>query len=198
MEMVLIAVGGYLLGSLSSAIIVCKLAGLPDPRSAGSHNPGATNVLRLGGKGAAAATLAGDLIKGVLPVVVAQALGASLLVQATVLLLAFLGHLYPLFFRFQGGKGVATAFGGFIALSPTLALLLIITWLLVAFITRYSSLAALISAALSPLYSWLLFSEPSVSGVNLLVTLLLIWRHRANISRLIEGSEGRIGNKKIS
>ncbi|MDP7360570.1 MAG: glycerol-3-phosphate acyltransferase, partial [Pseudomonadales bacterium] len=122
MEILLVAVGAYLLGSLSSAIMVCKLAGLPDPRSAGSNNPGATNVLRLGGKGAAAATLAGDVIKGVLPVVLAQALGADLLMQITVLLLAFLGHLFPLFFRFQGGKGVATAFGGFIAFSPLLAL----------------------------------------------------------------------------
>ncbi|HJL65422.1 MAG: glycerol-3-phosphate 1-O-acyltransferase PlsY [Arenicellales bacterium] len=193
MEMLLVAVGAYLLGSLSSAIMVCKLAGLPDPRRAGSNNPGATNVLRLGGKGTAAATLAGDVIKGVLPVVLAKALGADLLMQITVLLLAFLGHLFPLFFRFQGGKGVATTFGGFIAFSPLLALWLMITWLLVALVTRYSSLAALVSAALSPLYGWFLFADPSVFGVNLLIVLLLIWRHRTNISRLIDGSEGRIG-----
>ncbi len=142
----------YLLGSLSSAIIVCRLAGLPDPRSDGSGNPGATNVLRLGGKKPAIVTLAGDMLKGLLPVLLGHALGLAPVLLALVGLAAFLGHLYPVFFRFQGGKGVATALGVLLGLDWVVGLATVATWLAVAFLTRYSSLSALIATGLAPVW----------------------------------------------
>lgn len=186
---------GYLLGSLSAAIITCRLMGLPDPRSDGSGNPGATNVLRLGGKKAAAATLIGDLLKGLLPVAAAQAVGAPEVVVAATALAAFLGHLYPVFFRFGGGKGVATAFGALIALMPLLAGAVLATWLLVAAVARLSSLAALVAAVLAPTYSWLLGATPGTTLLLSVLALFLVWRHRGNIRNIAAGTEPRIGRK---
>jgi glycerol-3-phosphate acyltransferase PlsY len=185
----------YLLGSVSSAIIVCRLAGLPDPRQGGSGNPGATNVLRLGGKKLAAVTLAGDLLKGLLPVLLGHALGLAPVQLALVGLAAFFGHLYPLFFRFQGGKGVATAFGVLVGLDWVVGLATVVTWLVVAFLSRYSSLSALVATALAPAWvDWRFGSlEPALAcGV---MTVLLIWRHQANIRRLCAGEEPKIGQK---
>jgi glycerol-3-phosphate acyltransferase PlsY len=183
----------YLLGSLSSAIIVCRLAGLPDPRSGGSGNPGATNVLRLGGKKLAAVTLAGDLLKGLLPVLVAKLLGASPVLLAGIACAAFLGHLYPLFFGFRGGKGVATALGVLLGFDWAVGLATVTAWLLVAALFRYSSLAALVALALAPLFVAWRFALLEPTLLFAAMTLLLFWRHRDNIRRLLDGTEGRIG-----
>lgn len=185
----------YLLGSLSTAVIVSKLAGLPDPREQGSKNPGATNVLRLGGKKAAIITLLGDALKGLVPVVIADALSASPDILAAVGLAAFLGHLYPVFFGFKGGKGVATALGVLSGFSVWVGLAVLATWLLMAFLFRISSLAALTAATLAPLYVWLLRESPVLSGAALAMALLLISRHRGNIERLLRGEESRVGQK---
>ena len=189
----LLTVAAYLVGSLSAAIIVCKLLGLPDPRTQGSRNPGATNVLRFGGKKAAAIVLIGDSVKGLLPVLVAQWLRVDDNVLAAVGLAAFLGHLYPLFFGFHGGKGVATAFGVLLGIAWPVALAAVATWLLVAKIFRISSLAALIAALLAPLFLWLDQASQPVLIMSWVMSLLLLWRHRGNIQRLITGEEGRIG-----
>jgi len=189
----LLTVAAYLVGSLSAAIIVCKLLGLPDPRTQGSRNPGATNVLRFGGKKAAAIVLVGDSVKGLLPVLVAQWLRVDDNVLAAVGLAAFLGHLYPLFFGFHGGKGVATAFGVLLGIAWPVALAAVATWLLVAKIFRISSLAALIAALLAPLFLWLDQASQPVLIMSWVMSLLLLWRHRGNIQRLITGEEGRIG-----
>ena len=186
---------GYLLGSLSTAILVCRVLGLPDPRTQGSKNPGATNVLRLGGKKAAAITLFGDLLKGLLPVVLATLAGASESGLAGVALAAFFGHLFPVFFGFQGGKGVATAFGVILGLSPWVALAVLATWLLAAVTVRISSASALSAAILSPVYLWW-FDLPGVYVIAVLIMVVfLIWRHSANIGRLLAGTEKRIGSK---
>lgn len=182
----------YLLGSISSAIIVCRLMGLPDPREQGSGNPGATNVMRLGGKKAAAITLFGDILKGLLPVLLAQLISTDLSVAASAGLGAFLGHLYPVFFAFRGGKGVATAFGALLGLTPLAALAALLTWLLIARVFRLSSLAALIAALLTPVYMWLLHAETMVLAIAAAMIFFLIWRHRSNIQRLLRGSESRI------
>ncbi|MDX1654631.1 MAG: glycerol-3-phosphate 1-O-acyltransferase PlsY [Candidatus Competibacteraceae bacterium] len=194
LDLVLIVLG-YLAGSLSTAIITCRLLGLPDPRSQGSGNPGATNVLRFGGKKAAVITLFGDFLKGLVPVVLALGLGASTTGVALTALAAFLGHLYPLFFAFQGGKGVATALGVMLGLSPLLALTALLTWLVVAYGLKISSLAALTAAVLSPLYGWLLGLPGAYMLALLAMMVLLLWRHRDNIQRLRQGTEGKIGSK---
>ncbi|HHH48155.1 MAG TPA: glycerol-3-phosphate 1-O-acyltransferase [Gammaproteobacteria bacterium] len=181
--------GAYLAGSLSAAIITCRLMGLPDPRTQGSGNPGATNVMRVGGKKPAAITLAGDAVKGLLPVLLAQALGVSNMVLALTALAAFLGHLYPLFFGFKGGKGVATAFGALIGLAWPVALGLLAVWLLMARVFHISSLAALTAAALSPLLMWWLRPQPELIAVSVVISVMLIWRHRQNIRQLLDGSE---------
>lgn len=185
-------IAAYLLGSLSAAIITCKLMGLPDPRTQGSNNPGATNVLRVGGKKAAAITLFGDAIKGVIPVAAAQFFTTSPLILALVALAAFLGHLYPVFFGFRGGKGVATAFGAFVALAWPVGLALLSTWLIVAKVFKISSLSALVAASLSPLYMWLLAPEKEFMIVSIVIAVLLIWRHRSNIRNLLSGTETKI------
>ena len=186
---------GYLLGSVSTAIIVCRALGLPDPRTEGSRNPGATNVLRLGGKTAAAVTLLGDLLKGLLPVLAAQVAGVSEWGLAGTALAAFLGHLYPAFFGFEGGKGVATAFGAVLGLSAWVATAALATWLLMAAIVRISSLSALTAAVLTPLYIWW-FKLPQVYALAVLIMVaLLIWRHRSNIQNLLAGTEDRMGDK---
>jgi glycerol-3-phosphate acyltransferase PlsY len=185
----------YLLGSLSAAIITCKLMGLPDPRTMGSRNPGATNVLRTGNKKAAAVTLFGDFLKGLLPVLLGLALKMEPQTLALIALAAFLGHLYPVFFGFKGGKGVATALGVILGLAWQVALAAVITWVIMAKVFKISSLSALIAAVLTPLYCWLLAPQAEYIQLLLLISVLLIWRHRSNIKNLISGSEGKIGNK---
>ena len=184
----------YLFGSLSSAIITCKLMGLPDPRTQGSRNPGATNVLRIGGKKAAIFTLLGDVLKGVIPVLLAKWYGLPLSGLALVALAAFLGHLYPIFFRFDGGKGVATAAGCITALAWPVGLTLLATWLLVAIFFRYSSFSSLVAAILAPFYTWY-FTNPVYTYVVILISVLLIYRHRTNIRHLMMGKESKIGKK---
>ncbi|MCB1877528.1 MAG: glycerol-3-phosphate 1-O-acyltransferase PlsY [Chromatiales bacterium] len=184
---------GYLFGSVSSAIIVCRLMGLPDPRSEGSRNPGATNVLRFGGKKAAAITLAGDFLKGWLPVLLAQWLLPEPWVIAAVGLAAFLGHLYPVFFGFQGGKGVATSLGVYLGVNWMLGLAVIGTWLFMAFTFRISSLSALVSFLLAPVYVWLITQSPELLIAAIIISVLLFWRHRSNIRNLIAGTEDNIG-----
>ncbi len=182
----------YLFGSISSAVIVSKLMGLDDPRTQGSGNPGATNVLRLGGKKAAIITLAGDVLKGLLPVIIAKSLTTSPTVLALTAFAAFLGHLYPVFFGFKGGKGVATAIGAIIGLSISTAGLLMLTWLVIAVVTRYSSLAALVASALAPFYAWWLALPNAIILAMTLIAVMLFWRHRENIGRLLAGQESKI------
>jgi len=193
-DLLLIA-AGYLLGSLSSAIITCRLLGLPDPRNQGSCNPGATNVLRIGGKKAAAITLIGDMLKGLIPVLVAKLLGADLGIQAAVAVAAFLGHLYPVFFGFQGGKGVATALGVLLGIHWPVGLLTIATWLVIAKVFKISSLAALLAILVTPLYIWWLIPNESLMIAMLFMGALLFWRHRSNIKGLLAGTEGKIGGE---
>ena len=193
MEYLIFTIAGYLLGSVSSAVVVSRLMNLPDPRSEGSGNPGATNVLRLGNKAAAGLTLAGDLLKGALPVLVARWLVDDPLTVALAGAGAFFGHLFPLFFGFKGGKGVATALGVFAAVSLSVAGGLALTWLVVALVLRYSSLAALVSAVSAPVWVWWILSDPVYTGLAALLALMLILRHRANIGRLLTGTESKIG-----
>lgn len=192
----LLILGAYLLGSVSSAIIVCRMLGLPDPRTQGSNNPGATNVLRIGGKKAAAVTLLGDSIKGLLPMLVAHGLGAAPPILALTGMAGFLGHLYPVFFGFKGGKGVATAIGVQFGLYWALGLAVTATWLFVAKVLRISSLAALVSMTLAPLYLWLLWPSPELLAMQVVMTVILIWRHRSNIRNLLSGAEGQIGQER--
>ena len=200
----LATVAAYLIGSLSFAVIVSSAMGLNDPRSYGSKNPGATNVLRSGNKLAAVLTLLLDAFKGWLPVAVVQTWGAAFGLDAgTVALVglaAFLGHLYPVFFRFVGGKGVATAMGVVLAVNPVLGLATGVTWLLIAYFFRYSSLAALVSAVFVPVYYLMadgVFwrSDNRIALALVVVSGLLIWRHAENLSRLVKGTESKIGKK---
>ena len=189
----------YLIGSLSFAVIVSRVMGLSDPRSYGSGNPGATNVLRSGNKLAALLTLAFDALKGYVPVLVAWLLqprfGWGELTVGMVGLAAFLGHLWPVFFRFQGGKGVATAAGVLMALNPVLGAGTLATWLIVAFFTRYSSLAAIVAAAFAPFFQLLNWgASPMVLPITVM-SLLLVWRHEANIRKLLAGTESKLGHK---
>ena len=198
---VLAAVVGYLIGSLSFAVIVSRLFGLADPRSYGSGNPGATNVLRSGNKGAAILTLVFDALKGYVPVLVALQLGLSETVVTLVGLGAFIGHLWPVFFKFEGGKGVATALGVLVGISPWLGLCAALTWLVVALVSRYSSLASLSSALVAPLVyvlaGGMLWSTDRVTVVAIIaMSALLAWRHQENISRLVQGKESRLGKSK--
>jgi len=187
---------GYLAGSISTAILVCRAMDLPDPRSEGSRNPGATNVLRFGGKKAAAITLAGDFLKGLLPVLLARLAGLEDIGLALTALAAFLGHLYPVFFGFEGGKGVATAFGAILGLSWPVALATLAAWLFMAFVVRISSLAALTAAALAPLLGWWFNLPLPYNAVLLAMVILLIWRHRSNIRNLLAGAEDKIGTDR--
>ena len=187
---------GYLFGSLSSAVLVSRLFGLPDPRQEGSKNPGATNVLRLGGKKAGALTLLGDALKGFLAVFLAATLSGEPALVAATGIAAFLGHLYPVFFGFKGGKGVATALGVLSGFGWLVGLAVLSTWIATAALFRISSLSALVAAALAPLYVWLFLDHSAIlatatSGMS----LLLIYRHKANIQRLLRGEESRIGKK---
>jgi glycerol-3-phosphate acyltransferase PlsY len=186
----------YLLGSLSSAVLVCRAMGLPDPRSEGSKNPGATNVLRLGGKGPAALTLAGDLLKGLLPVLLLKVMDADPMNQGAAGFAAFIGHLYPVFFGFLGGKGVATALGIYLGLHWMLGGAVIGTWLVMALLFRYSSLAALIATLLAPLYAGLITGSTPLVIATAAMTGFIFWRHKLNIQRLLKGEEDKIGKKK--
>ena len=191
----------YLLGSISFAVVTSRAFGLQDPRTYGSGNPGATNVLRSGNKWAAGLTLLGDAAKGWLAVWLAAHLNSSFALQACVALAVFLGHLYPIFLRFKGGKGVATAFGVMLAIQPWLALIAALTWLLVAKLFKYSSLAALVSAVAAPLFYVLggprLWStQTSLAWALAIIALFLLYRHRANIERLLKGTEPRVGKNK--
>ncbi|GAB6071053.1 glycerol-3-phosphate 1-O-acyltransferase PlsY [Thiomicrorhabdus hydrogeniphila] len=198
-ESIIFIIVAYLLGSVSTAIIVCKLMGLPDPREGGSGNPGATNVLRIGGekgKKAAAITLVGDMLKGLLPVLIAHGLGLSTLMIVLVGFAAFIGHLYPVFFQFKGGKGVATMLGVMFGLSLPIGLAVAGTWLFVAKVLKISSLSALIATILAPIYIWFLSGNIEWVYVTAVMTLILFWRHRGNIQRLINGEESLIKAKK--
>jgi glycerol-3-phosphate acyltransferase PlsY len=196
----------YLLGSLSFAVIVSKFMGLSDPRSYGSKNPGATNVLRSGNKKAAVLTLLFDAVKGCVPVAVLLQYGATYGltegVAAAAGLAAFLGHLYPVFFKFEGGKGVATALGVLMGISPLLGLAVAITWLGIAWYSRYSSLAALLAAVLAPVYYAMAADGPlwdfngAIFGMLCVMGILLVWRHRDNVNRLLAGTETKLGAKK--
>ena len=186
-------IAAYLLGSVSSAILVCRLMGLPDPRTQGSNNPGATNVLRIGGKKAAALTLIGDMLKGLIPVLAANLAGVRPGVLAAVSMAAFLGHLFPIFFGFRGGKGVATALGVQFGLHWGIGLAVAGIWLFVAKVLRISSLSALICMALAPLVVWTIRPDPELVAMQGVLTLILFWRHRSNIRNLLQGAEGRIG-----
>ncbi|GMR08773.1 MAG: glycerol-3-phosphate 1-O-acyltransferase PlsY [Gammaproteobacteria bacterium] len=190
----ILVIGAYLLGSISSAIIVCKIMGQPDPRTLGSNNPGATNVLRYAGKKAAAFTLSGDVLKGLTPVLIATLFSSDARIIAAVAFAAFIGHLYPLFFGFRGGKGVATAFGVLLGLSWLVGLAVLATWLVVARLFHTSSLSAIAASLLTPLYLWLFMAQPAYLVMGLAMSTLLIWRHRSNIRNLIRGEEGGIGN----
>lgn len=190
---------GYLLGSISSAIIVSKLFRLDDPRKVGSGNPGATNVLRSGSKLAAILTLLGDLLKGLVPVLLAQQAGVSSGILALVAIAAFMGHLFPVFFGFKGGKGVATAIGVYAALSWKLVLIFVVVWLVTAAVSRYSSLAALVASAVTGLASFAVFNQPhqlQLIGAVFWIVAFTFQRHRANIDRLRQGMETKIGAKK--
>lgn len=199
MATLLFTLAAYLIGSVSFAVVVSKLMGLSDPRTYGSKNPGATNVLRSGNKAAAIATLIGDGAKGWLAVWLAQRYAAQHDVGdygiALVSIAVFVGHLFPVFFRFQGGKGVATALGVLLGLNGWLGLATLVTWLVVAYAFRYSSLAALIAAVFAPFYYGLLFgADPELFAVAIM-SALLIWRHAKNIANLLAGKESRIGSK---
>lgn len=186
----------YLIGSLSSAIIVCKIMQLPDPRGKGSGNPGATNVLRFGGKKAAAITLAGDMLKGLIPVLIVKYMGMSAETIALVGFAAFIGHLYPVFFQFKGGKGVATMLGVMFGFSWWIGLATAGTWLFMAKIVKVSSLSALVATALAPLYVWYWFNNITAIGLTIVMTIILFWRHRSNIQNMIKGTEDSIGTNK--
>ena len=191
----LIVVAAYLFGSISTAILTCRLMGLPDPRTQGSGNPGATNVLRVGGKQAAAVTLIGDMLKGLVPMLLAGALGVSDAALALTGLAAFFGHLYPVFFGFKGGKGVATALGVLLGISWWIGLATIATWLFVAFVLRISSLAALVAMFAAPFFVWWLRPDTALLVATSLMSLVLFWRHRSNIAKLLSGTEDRITDK---
>jgi glycerol-3-phosphate acyltransferase PlsY len=192
-------IAAYLIGSLSFAVIVSRVFGLADPRSYGSKNPGATNVLRSGHRAAAVLTLAFDALKGYVPVLLALVWGPRFGIGewavAGVGLAAFLGHLWPVFFRFQGGKGVATAAGVLLAFNPWLGLATLLSWVIIAFFFRYSSLASLVAAAFAPFYQLLIWGvEPNVVAI-FAMSMLLVWRHEANIRKLLNGTESRLGQK---
>jgi len=195
----LFGVIAYLIGSVSFAVVISKAYGLSDPRTYGSKNPGATNVLRSGNKVAAVLTLLGDAAKGALAVWLARQFGPRYGVGdagiALVALAVFLGHLYPVFFRFQGGKGVATALGILLALDPWLGAATLLTWIIVAALFRYSSLAAIVAAVMAPIYHTL-FWDPDITTLAIgVMSLLLVWRHRGNIEKLLAGHESRLGGK---
>jgi glycerol-3-phosphate acyltransferase PlsY len=202
MTIIVFIILAYLIGSISFAVIASWIFRLPDPRTFGSKNPGATNVLRSGNKAAAILTLLGDAGKGWVVVVLAQHLapvwGLDNKVIAAVALLVFLGHIWPVFLRFKGGRGVATALGVVLGLNLWSGILAIITWIIVALIWRFSSLSALVAATLTPVYAWIFLGSEVSTLVILVISLLIIWRHKSNIANLFAGKETRIGKKDVT
>ncbi|MGB0858419.1 MAG: glycerol-3-phosphate 1-O-acyltransferase PlsY [Pseudoalteromonas spongiae] len=190
----LMIVFAYLFGSISSAVLICKLFRLPDPRTTGSNNPGATNVYRIGGKLSASLVLIFDVLKGTIPVYGAYFLKIEPLYLGFIAIAACLGHIYPIFFGFKGGKAVATAFGSLLPIGFTLAGLLILTWLGLIWLTGYSSLAAIITVSLAPLFTW--FIKPLYVLPVTMLAALIVFRHRANVIRLLKGTEPKVKSKK--
>jgi len=185
----------YLLGSVSTAIVVCHAMRLPDPRTEGSGNPGATNVLRVGGKLAAVITLLGDALKGLLPVLLAKWLDATPLILGLTAIATVLGHIFPVFFQFKGGKGVATSFGAVFGLSLITGLLTVTTWLAISLLFKISSLAALCSLLMLALYLWITTKSTTLALCGAVIALLVFVRHHSNIVRLFKGTEPKIGKK---
>ena len=196
---VLAIIAAYLIGSLSFAVIVSKYYGMDDPRTYGSGNPGATNVLRSGKKKAAALTLLGDALKGLIAVILARCLQDALnLSDATIALVAIaalVGHMWPIFFNFKGGKGVATALGVLLALSPATALLCALIWLVMAFGFKVSSLAALVATVCAPIFAFFMMPHTSWAWATVFIAVLVLYRHKSNIQNLIQGKESKIGDK---
>ncbi|MCK4841960.1 MAG: glycerol-3-phosphate 1-O-acyltransferase PlsY [Methylococcales bacterium] len=186
----LLVPAAYLIGSVSSAIIVCYLMGLDDPRESGSGNPGATNVMRIAGKKAAAITLFGDALKGFIPVLIAKIMAVDSLILSLVVFAAFMGHLYPVFFGFKGGKGVATTLGLTLGVTWVLGVVVSGTWFIIYKISKISSLSALVAAVLTPLYVWYIVDDQYLIAVFIVIPVILLWRHRDNIQRLLVGEEG--------
>ncbi|WP_283107153.1 glycerol-3-phosphate 1-O-acyltransferase PlsY [Shewanella marinintestina] len=193
---IVMILAAYFAGSISSAVLVCKMRGLPDPRSQGSGNPGATNVLRIGGASSAALVLFFDMLKGAAPAYLAFRLGVDPIALGIIAIAACLGHIFPIFFSFKGGKGVATAFGAMAPIGPDLALCLMGSWIVIALVTRYSSFAAICTALLAPVYTWWLDDRFTIP-VTMLSALIVI-RHKDNIKRLIRGEESKVSRKKHS
>jgi len=189
----LMAVFAYFIGSISSAILICKLLKHPDPRTVGSKNPGATNILRMSNRPTAIAVLFFDILKGTIPVWIAYFLGVEPIPLGIIGIAACLGHMYPIFFNFKGGKAVATAFGVLLPIGLSLGGLLIATWLIIAKTTKYSSLAAIVTVSLAPIYTWLI--KPTYVYPVIMLSSLIIFRHRENIIRLIKGTESKISTK---
>jgi acyl phosphate:glycerol-3-phosphate acyltransferase len=186
----------YLMGSICSAVIVSKLCSLPDPRQEGSKNPGATNVLRLAGKQYAAIVMLADVLKGLIPVLIARLVSNDPITVGFTALAAVLGHMYPIFFEFKGGKGVATAIGALLGFQFILGIVVIATWLLIAKFLRYSSLASIVSITLAPIYSVFIIGSPNAVPPLLLITLFILYQHRNNITRLMDGTEPHIQFKR--
>jgi len=193
---ILMPIAAYLVGSISTAIIVCKVMRLPDPRETGSGNPGATNVLRVGGKGAAAITLAGDALKGFVPVLIASRMELAPWAVGATALAAVLGHVFPVFFKFRGGKGVATGFGAIFGIAWITGLMAITTWLALSLSTRISSIAALGTMVLLPLYIWITSKSVALTVCGIAIACLIFIRHNENIRRFLKGEEPQIGKKK--
>lgn len=191
---ILMFIFAYFFGSISSAVLICRLFGLPDPRHSGSNNPGATNVYRIGGRLPAILVLIFDVLKGTIPVWVAYFLKVEPINLGFIAIGACLGHIYPIFFGFKGGKAVATAFGTLLPIGLSLAGLLILTWLLIIWLSGYSSLAAIVTVSLAPIFTW--FIKPLYTLPVAMLAALIIFRHRANIIRLIKGKESKITDKK--
>ncbi|MGH8503021.1 MAG: glycerol-3-phosphate 1-O-acyltransferase PlsY [Gammaproteobacteria bacterium] len=191
---VLLIIAAYLLGSISTAITASRLMGLADPRSTGSGNPGATNVLRSGGKRAAGITLVGDVLKGLLPALLARGLGLDDIAVGAVALAAFCGHVYPVYYGFKGGKGVATALGALCGLHLVVGACALMTWVFVAYVSRFSSVAALATSLLTPAYMFAITGSRWLTCIVVIMAIVIFWRHRSNIYHLLEGSEDKIGS----
>lgn len=192
LNIILFAGLSYLIGSISTAIITCKIMGLEDPRKVGSNNPGATNVLRHGGKKAAIITLLGDMLKGLIPVLVIVQLQADALTVALVGLFALLGHIFPIYYGFKGGKGVATYYGAILGINWLVGLIALTIWLSMAALFKISSLSALVSIFLTPFILWHFSQSVELTGAAALMSLIVFWRHQNNIKQLIQGTEERI------
>jgi glycerol-3-phosphate acyltransferase PlsY len=192
LNIILFAGLSYLIGSISTAIITCKIMGLEDPRKVGSNNPGATNVLRHGGKKAAIITLLGDMLKGLIPILIIIQLQADTLTVALVGLFALLGHIFPIYYRFKGGKGVATYYGVILGINWLVGLIALAIWLTMAALFKISSLSALVSIFLAPFVLWHFSQSAELTGAAALMSIIVFWRHQSNIKHLIQGTEERI------